>query len=66
MYSKKGVVKEWFRMVWAEEETAAIHEMFVPGQAQGLKKGEGLGQDEYAEFHQLVLNLVKDVPIQQI
>ena len=67
MNSKKEVLEKWFKRVWTEEDTAAIHEMFVPkkpdDQAYGLKKEDGLGPDDFVGFQQLVLALVKDVRI---
>jgi hypothetical protein len=52
MSTRRQVVDDWFRRVWAEEDTTAIDEMFMPdGEARGLGANTLVGPAGFKRFH---------------
>src|SRR4051812_7956328 len=52
MSTRREIVETWFRRVWAEEDTSAIDELFVPhGQARGLGANVLIGPEGFKQFH---------------
>lgn len=61
----KQVLEEWFRRVWKEEDTSAIHEMFEPdGSATGLEKADIIGPEKFEQFQRALLGVAANVDIQ--
>ena len=67
MSDKLELSKTWFKRVWAEEDPAAIDEIFVPDvgdAAKGLGEKPLAGPSEFKEFHKSLLSHIKNVDIQ--
>lgn len=64
MSTHREVMEAWFRRVWAEEDTTAIDEMFVPdGEARGLGANILIGPAGFRQFHSALLQLLSDIKI---
>ncbi len=58
------LVEKWFQEVWAEGQTQAIHDTFVPdGKAHGLGLPPPLGPNDFETFHSRLLQLVGNVKV---
>lgn len=64
MSKSKEVLETWFRRVWAEEDSDAIDELFVPeGEARGLGANVLVGPEEFKQFHSALRGLLSDFAI---
>lgn len=64
MNTNRDVMETWFDRVWAQEDTTAIDELFVPdGRALGLGANVMIGPDGFKPFHTALLILLSDVVI---
>lgn len=67
MVAKIDTSIEWFRRVWAEEDEAAIEELFVPdGDAQGISSQPVVGPEGFKQFHRKFLKQFSDCHIEVI
>lgn len=68
MNTKREVIATFFEEVWTKENTAAIHQIFVPEvenekTVAGLRKEEKLSPDDFVGFQQALLGIVKEMVI---
>ena len=64
MSSAREVMQTWYHRVWAEEDSAAIEELFVPdGEARGLGANVLIGPDGFKQFHSALRRLLSDFVI---
>ena len=60
------VLEKWFYEVWTNENADYIREVYQPdrkGSSTGLGTEEGLNQEEYVQFHAVMLSLFQNIVI---
>lgn len=64
MSSSTDLVKTWFHRVWANEDSGAISELFVPdGTTHGLSNEPLIGPEEFAKFHAAICAVLSGITI---
>ena len=66
--SKIDVIRNFFDEVWTNENAEVIKQVFVPDTddsrtADGLRKEEKMSPEDFAMFHQALLQLIKEVVV---
>ena len=64
MGERRAFLEEWFDRVWSAGDRAAIYDLLAPdATVMGLEEEKLTGTDQFALFHTLAMNLVRDIEI---
>lgn len=59
----RELLETWFQRVWADEDAAAIHELFPHGPNHGLGGQQLVGPDEFSAFQSIMCDQLRDIHV---